>query len=176
MWLKLDLKGMKIELQIKGYLPSDRENWDYQWCDVDFSFVFRGCIDYSRMDDEIILSCEVEELERKINDFIHNKITKRETLELIEPDFVFDFIPSYNMVESGEYTNVAPGHEMSTAIMEWKVNLWNGGLTDNYFSTALDKDDLRVLRDYLRLIMGKLDKDSDEIKAYANAGLIGGQF
>ena len=49
---------------------------------------------------------------------------ERETLAFIEPDFEFEFHPSYNLVESGEYFYAAPGHEMSVAIVEWKVNLW----------------------------------------------------
>ena len=176
MWLKLDLEGMKIELQIKGYQPSDRDNWDYQWCSVDFSFVFPNCINYSKTDDEVMLSCEVEQLEKTIDDFINNRLVEKESIELIEPDFVFVFLPSYNMVEAGEYTYAAPGHEMSSAVMEWKINLWDGGLTDNYFSTTFDKNDLRVLRDYLRLVIGKLDKNSPEIKKYVDSGLIYGQF
>ena len=41
------------------------------------------------------------------------------------------------MVETGICSYAAPGHEMSAAIMEWKVRLWQDGLTDNYFSTIL---------------------------------------
>lgn len=178
MWLKLDIRGMKIELQINGYQRSDKDNWDCQWCDVSFSFEFPGCIDYSKMNDEIILSCEVETLERKIDDFINDRITDKETLELIEPDFVFVFKPSYNMLESGEYEYAAPGYEMSNAVMEWKVNLWerDGRLTNNYFSATLDKAALRVLGDYLRLITGKLNKDSGVIKTYINDRVIYGQI
>lgn len=172
MWLKLELEGVKIELQIKVYQPSNRESWDYQWCDVDFSFIFPGCIDYARTDDEVMLSCEVEELERKINDLINGKLTERETVELIEPDFIFVFIPSYNMVEAGEYTYADPGCEMSAAVMEWKINLWNDGLTDNCFSITFDIDDLRVFRDYLSLVMRKLDKTSPEIKKHIDDGKI----
>lgn len=175
MWLKLDLEGMKIELNIKGYQPSDNESWDYQWCDVDFSFMFPDCINYSKQDDEVMLSCEIETLESKIDDFINDRIKEKETLEFIEPDFAFEFTPSYNKVESGEYSYAAPGHEMSTPIMEWKVNLWSGGLTCNYFSTTFDKDEIRVFRDYLRLVTEKANIDNDDIKEHIKAGLIGGQ-
>lgn len=64
---------------------------------------------------------------------------------------------------------------MSTPIMEWKVNLWSEGLTCNYFSTTFDKDEMRVLRDYLRLVIGKANIDNDDIKEHIEAGLIGGQ-
>lgn len=176
MWLKLDLEGMKVQLQIKGYQPSSRDYWDFQWCKVDFVFVFPGCINYTKQDDEVLLSCEVEELESKLDDFINDKIIKSETLEFIEPDFVFEFQPSYNMVEAGVCSYAAPGHEMSAAIMVWKVHLWQGGLTDNYFSTTLGKEDMKNLRDYLRLVMGKLSKDSIEIRELVGKGMIGGQF
>ena len=176
MWLKLDLEGMKVQLQIKGYEPSSRDHWDFQWCKVDFTFVFPGCLNYMKQDDEVLLSCEVEELEAKLDDFINDKIIKSETLEFIEPDFVFEFQPGYNMEEAGVCSYAAPGHEMSAAFMVWKVRLWQDGLTDNYFSTTLEKEDMRILRDYLRLVVGKLGKDSIEIRELVAKGIIGEQF
>ena len=176
MWLRLDLEGMKVQLQIKGYQPSSRDYWDFQWCKVDFAFAFPECINYTKQDDEVLLSCEVEELEAKLDDFINDKIIKSETLEFIEPDFVFELRPGYNKVEAGVCSYAAPGHEMSAAFMAWKVRLWQDGLTDNYFSTTLDKEDMRILRDYLRLVMGKLSKDCIEIRELVAKGMIGGQF
>ena len=129
-----------------------------------------------KQDDEVLLSCEVEELEAKLDDFINDKIIKSETLEFIEPDFVFEFQPGYNMVEAGVCSYAAPGHEMSAAFMVWKVRLWQDGLTDNYFSTTLEKEDMRILRDYLRLVVGKLGKDSIEIRELVAKGIIGEQF
>lgn len=176
MWLNLDLEGMKIELNIKGYQPSDRVCWDCQWCNVDFLFVFSDCIKYSRKDDEVMLSCEIETLESMIDDFINDRTKEKETLELIEPDFVFVFIPSYNKVKSEEYSYVTSGHETSAAMMEWKVNLWSGGLTCNYFSTTLDKDEMRIMRDYLRLVIGKTNIESDDIKEHIESGVIVGHL
>lgn len=176
MWLKLDLKGMRIDLQIKRYQPFGGENWDCQWCDVDCSFDFPGCISYSMHDAEVLLSCEIDTLESKLDAFINDRIKEKEMLSFIEPDFEFDFFPSYNMVEAGELEYAPPGHEMSAAIVEWKVNLWSDRLTKNYFSTTLYKNDVRVLRDYLRLVIGKFDKNGTEIQEYFKAGLIGGQF
>lgn len=172
MWLKLELCGMKLEFRVKGYQTSSKECWDYQWCDVDFAFRFLGCIDYSKQNDEVLLSCEIENLESEIDDFINNKIKEKKTMDFIEPDFKFEFRPSYNMVEAGEYVYITPEYKMSKGVVEWKVFLWDDGLTDNYFSTILYKDDLRVLRDYLRLVIGKLNIDSFEIQEHIKAGLI----
>ena len=88
MWLKLNIEGMKIELQISNYQQSNKENWDDNWCDIDFSFVFQGCINYSGTS-SVMLSDEVEELEKTITGFIDGKFKERKTLQLIEPDFVF---------------------------------------------------------------------------------------
>lgn len=72
MWLKLNLEGMKIELQISDYQQSNEENWDDNWCNIDFSFVFQGCINYSGTSG-VMLSYEVEELEKTITGFIDGK-------------------------------------------------------------------------------------------------------
>jgi hypothetical protein len=113
--------------------------------------------------------------ESKLHSLVKSR-TVNKTLDFIEPDFEFDFCPSNNKVKPDEYTYAVSKHEISLAIVEWKVNLWCEGLTDNYFSTSLDKEECKVLRDYLRLVMGKLDKDSIEIQEYVKAGFIDGLF
>ena len=172
MWLKLDLEEMKLALQIKDYQLSNSSNEDNRWCKVDFSFSFPDCLHYSKQDEEVMLSSEVEELESYSDYFLNNKIQESKRLELVEPDFVFEFSPSYGMVGWGENPHATPRYEMTSVIMDWKVSLWNQGLTDHYFSTTLRKDDMCILRDYLRLVMGKVDKDSDEIKEHVENGVI----
>ena len=173
MWLKLNIEGMKIELQISNYQQSNKENWDDNWCNIDFSFVFQGCINYSGTS-SVMLSDEVEELEKTITGFIDGKFKERKTLQLIEPDFVFEFTPNNNRVHTEKTEYLTLENEMSSTMMEWKVYLWNGGLTDHYFSITYYKDDLLVLRDYLQLVIGKLDKNSLKIKEYIDAGIIYG--
>ena len=56
--------------------------------------------------------------------------------------------------------------------LEWKINLWNDGLTSNYFSTTLDIDDIKALRCYLSLIMGTITTDDKEVIKYMNKGII----
>ena len=98
----------------------------------------------------------------------------RKTLQLIEPDFVFEFTPNNNRVHTEKTEYLTLENELSSTMMEWKVYLWNGGLTDHYFSITVYKDDLLVLRDYLQLVIGKLDKNSLKIKEYIDAGIIYG--
>ncbi len=56
--------------------------------------------------------------------------------------------------------------------LKWKVKLRCGVMTDNYFLTSFGESEARVLRDYLRLVIGKIDKNSAEIQEYIKAGLI----
>ena len=41
MWLKLDLEGMKLELQIKGYQPSNIENRNDQFRVHQYSYTIK---------------------------------------------------------------------------------------------------------------------------------------
>lgn len=49
MWLKLNLEGMKLELQISNYEPSETEHWDVQWCYVDYHFTFLTALTIQRV-------------------------------------------------------------------------------------------------------------------------------
>lgn len=171
MWLKLNLEGMKINIQIRNYEKSDKDIWDMQYCKVDFSFIFRDIINYENSS-EILLSCEIEKLKEKLDDLLNDRIAKEFELEFIEPDFMFHFslkikkeIYTINQEDTPKYFTTKP-------YLEWKINLWNDGLTSNYFSTTLDIDDIKALRCYLSLIMGTITTDDKEVIKYMNKGII----
>ena len=172
MWLKLNLEGMKLELQISNYEPSETEHWDVQWCYVDYHFTFFNCIDYSKSWDPVLLSCEIEELENNINALLSGKIKKAERMELVEPDFEFVFYPKCYIQEGENGISVMPKQEIADISMEWEVHLWDDGLTANRFITVLDRQDMIILRDYLRLVMGSLSAESMEIQELIKSGKI----
>ena len=39
MWLKLDLSGIKLSMQIRNYRKVSDDDWDSVWCKTDFAFV-----------------------------------------------------------------------------------------------------------------------------------------
>lgn len=171
LWFKLNLEGMKINIQIRNYEKSDKDIWDIQWCKVDFSFIFRDIINYKNSS-EILLSCEIEELKDKLDDLINDRITQEFELDFIEPDFMFLFSPK---IKKEIYTinqEDTPKYFTTEPYLEWKVKLWDDGLTSNYFSTALDIDDIKALRCYLGLIMGTITTDDKEVIKYMNKGII----
>ena len=62
MWLEIDADGIRVNLQIKGYKPSNEDNWYSNWCNCDFLFTSGDWLNYHKENDEVLLSCEVEEL------------------------------------------------------------------------------------------------------------------
>lgn len=56
--------------------------------------------------------------------------------------------------------------------MKLKVNLWNKGLTCNYFSTSFDREEIEVFYLYLSLITNQTSKEDDKINNLIKEGII----
>ena len=164
MRLKIDLNGIMLRLKIKGYTPSTHDDWDSQWCDVDFSFSSGNWLDYHRENDEVLLSCEVETLADSIEKLLDDQIDKVTEISCIEPDFNFILHPKRDLREDPKYTYVRKGYEIADIYMEWTVTFWNERLTDNYLSVTLDRGDMNVLLVYLKYVIGKLNKADHEVE------------
>lgn len=144
MRLKIDLNGIMLRLKIKGYTKSTPEKWDYQWCDVDFSFSSGNWLDYRRENNAILLACEVEELAESVRKLLNDELNEITEISCIEPDFKFILHPK--------------------RYMEWTVTFWNEGLTDNYLSVTLDQGDMKILLVYLNYVMGKYVANDPEVE------------
>lgn len=114
MALSLNIDGMEIYLDIKGYEKTNSENWDDTWCNVDFSFRFQGCINYSKNDAEILLACEVESLEEILTELLEDRLQQTKSVySFIERDFNFELYPKHKIMdENPEVLYVREGHEM----------------------------------------------------------------
>lgn len=184
MWLKLDAEGMNIEIRIKYYEETDADTWDSAWCSVDCNFRLDGYVDYFIGNDEVLMCAEIDELESKLDDFISGKLKNEYSMECIEPYFEFKFNPQRKLTEKdsrrtafyySSYYNMTCN--MTDPFVEWRIIIWTTeGPTGNYLSIPLFMENIIALRDYLRLITGKLDKNSEEIKELANKGVLYGQF
>lgn len=172
MWFKLDLCGIEMNMRIKEYEPSDKEKWDYQWCRVDFSFIGESWLNYQKANDEVLLSCEVEELAHSLDDLLNDKLSEIKTIECIEPDFNFILHPKRDLRNDPKYTYIQKGYEIADIYMEMKIFFWHEGLTDNYLSVTFDRNDLQSLRNYLFLIIGKIDKEDSVIKEMISEGVL----
>lgn len=172
MWIKFDLEGMRFDLKIDGYRPN--QDLDGEWTNVSFSFKFHNIIDYKIYNAEILLSCEVDSIIDDIKDLLDDKLEKSEEYEPCEPDLTFIFNPKYDIRNNPNVTYVAPGCEIQDINIELRVNLWDGGLTSNYFSMTLDRKDIEKLYTYLCYVTKKINRDNPKVVELMNKGIIYG--
>lgn len=152
MWFEMDASGIRIKLQIRGYRPTNKDNWDSQWCKCDFSFSSGDWLNYHKENDEVLLSCEVKQLAESLAELLDNKLMEETEIACIEPDFVFKLFPQKDLRNDPKYLYVRPGCEIQDIYLEWKIYFWDGGLTDNYLTVTLDREETTKLRDYLASI------------------------
>lgn len=110
MSIQIDAAGIIIDLLVKGYRKSNKDNWDEQWCKCDFAFKSDSWLNYQSVDNEVLLSCEIEELEQSLTQLINGEITEKKMIEPIEPDFKFILYPEEDLRNNPNYTYVQPGY------------------------------------------------------------------
>lgn len=49
MWLKLDLSGINLSMQIRNYRKVPEDDWDSTWCKTDFAFVSEEWLNYRKI-------------------------------------------------------------------------------------------------------------------------------
>lgn len=118
-----------------------------------FLVLKKVCYNIHKENDEVLLASEVDELEEKLSKLLDNKLTEIEEMVCIEPDFIFKLYPQTDLREDPKYTYIQPGYEIQDIYLEWKIFFWHGGLTDNYLTITLDRNEIESLRDYLAAII-----------------------
>ena len=172
MWLKLDLSGIKLSMQIRNYRKVSADDWDSTWCKTDFAFVSDDWLNYRKENDEVFLAREIEDLAKSLDDLLNDRLTAPTEFNCIEPDFNFILNPKKDLRLDPKVLYVRPGCEIVDIDMEWKISFWHDGLTANYLSVTLNRTDIESLLLYLRLVMGEVRESSPEIKALISKGVI----
>ena len=172
MWLKLNLSGIRLSMQIRNYRRTSEEDWLSVWCKTDFSFVADKWLNYCEDDSEVFLAREIEDLAKSLDDLLNDRLTAPTEFNCIEPDFNFILNPKKDLRLDPKVLYVRPGCEIVDIDMEWKISFWDEGLTDNYLSVSLVRSDIECLLSYLRLVMGEVQESAPEIKALMNNGVV----
>ena len=172
MWLKLNLSGIRLSMQIRNYRRTSEEDWLSVWCKTDFSFVADKWLNYCEDDSEVFLAREIEDLAKSLDDLLNDRLTAPTEFNCIEPDFNFILNPKKDLQLDPKVLYVRPGCEIVDIDMEWKISFWHDGLTANYLSVTLNRTDIESLLLYLRLVMGEVRESSPEIKALISKGVI----
>ena len=110
-------------------------------------------MNYHRENDEVLLACEVEELETTLTKLLNDELEEVEEIRCIEPDFVFFIHPKRDLRNDPKYTYVRPGYEIADIYVEWQVYFWNEGLTDNFLTVTLGREEIVRFRDYLSSVI-----------------------
>lgn len=155
MWFEIDASGIKIKLQINGYKPTNKENWDSEWCRCDFLFTSGDWLNYHKENDEVLLCSEIDELAETLTELLDNKILEEREILCIEPDFIFKLYPETDLRDNPQYTYIQPGYEIQDIYLEWRIYFWYEGLTDNYLTITFDRDKIESFRDYLVLVRSR---------------------
>ena len=172
MWIKFDLEGMKFELNIDKYYPN--QNLDGRWTEVTCNFEFSNVIKYKISHDEILLCCEVDEIRNSLERLLNNELNEIKEYQPCEPDLTFILNPKYDIRNDPNTIYVKPGFEIRDIKLQLRVNLWDDGLTDNYFSMTLYREDIDNLYTYLCYVTKKFDKDNPKVQELINSGIIYG--
>lgn len=159
MYLKLDLDGFIVDLRIRRYRKTSKNDWDDVWCKTDFSFVFEPYFNYSKNNYEVLLAFEIDEMVETFEALVSGQISERTVLEFIEPDFCFILNPDNESVVD----NGSDSQYNAYVAMEWRIAFWNDGLTSNHLSLYLDRDDITALLTYLKIVSGRLSADAPEV-------------
>lgn len=158
MWFNLDANGIMIRLQINKYHPTsdeEGEEWYSHWCEVDYSFTSKDWLNYHGNQDEVLLSGEVEMLEKALTALLRDQIPEVEVFSCVEPDFKFILHPKRDRRKDGVICR--PGLEIADIYLEWEIYFWDEGLTDNHLTIVLERNSIRAFRDYLSdIIRSKL--------------------
>lgn len=155
MLFERNLGGIDVILRIENYQPSSKHEFGDWWCDCGFSFrmgKLAEIISYRKDHDELLMPEEIDELAIVLTDLLEGRITEPRELPMTEPDFVFMLYPIKDLRTDPKYTYVAPGHEFQDIYVEWRVYFWNEGLTDNFLTLTLYRDDIIAFRDFFEAI------------------------
>lgn len=170
MWLKLDLNGIMFHLKINNYIKTNYSNWDDVWCTVDLCLESEPWLKY-HIQSDILLASEVDDLVNILEGILIGSYTEYTEFSFIEPDFCLCFHPNpdYNSLNDlNEYES-----RLNDISLEWRIFLWDGGLTNNYISVTFQRTYIKYLLTYLKVITGELsEENNNEIKELVQKNIL----
>lgn len=172
MWLRLDLDGIILTLRIKDYRRVPDDDWDSTWCKVDFSFVSEPWLDYRQTDSEVFLAREIDDLREALEALLTGRMTAPSEFICIEPDFRLLLRPREDLRNDPKVIYISPGHEMADIGIEWQVYFWHEGLTGNFLTVSLGREEILELLVYLRLVSGMMSEDDPAVKVLTRLNII----
>ena len=174
MWLKLDLDGINFQLKITNYTQhEDRSEYPEDWCNVSMKYQSGEWLDYVVDRQQLLLSDEVDDLQSALSRFLNDEFMNAEVLGFAEPDIKFILYPKRDVRDDPNLLYISPeANPIQDILMDLRVSFWNGGLTANYLSLCMDREDIEMLHKYLMLVTEKIDVDSEDIQKMISGGYL----
>ncbi len=145
MGLKLNWKEMEFSLEIRNYrTPRERDDWD-NWCKVDLNVKVGDYIDYSVIDDEMLMSREALSLLSGLEKLLDGGLTKQMQIGFIEPDLTFELYPRSTLGED----ELDVWAELLIALRLKDTN-YNGAM----LTLPFERGDIEELLKYLKGVVG----------------------
>lgn len=141
MGLKLTWQEMEFLLEIRNYRTAcERDDWD-NWCKVDLRVKVGEYMDYSVINDEMLMSQEVLSLSRGLEKLLNGGITKQTQIDFIEPDLTFELYPKSTLGKN----EIDEWAELLIALRLKDTN-YNGAV----LTLPLERGDIKALLEYLK--------------------------
>lgn len=145
MGLKLNWKEMEFSLEIRNYrTPRERDDWD-NWCKVDLNVKVGDYMDYSVIDDEMLMSREALSLLSGLEKLLDGGLTKHMQIGFIEPDLTFELYPRSTLGED----ELDVWAELLIALRLKDTN-YNGAV----LTLPFERGDIEELLKYLKGVVG----------------------
>lgn len=145
MGLKLNWKEMEFSLEIRNYrTPRERDDWD-NWCKVNLNVKVGDYIDYSVIDDEMLMSREALSLLSGLEKLLDGGLTKQMQIGFIEPDLTFELYPRSTLGED----ELDVWAELLIALRLKDTN-YNGAV----LTLPFERGDIEELLEYLKGVVG----------------------
>ncbi len=146
MVLKLMWKEMEFSIKIGGYTaPCDNYRCEDNWCKVDLQVKVGDYMDYYVENDEMLASCEVLSLARRLENLLNGGITKQTQIGFTEPDLTFELYPKSALGKD----ELDVWAEMHIALRLKDTN-YNGAV----LILPLERGDIEMLLHYLKGVVG----------------------
>ena len=138
---KMTGDDIDFSLEIRQYrTPSKDDKWD-NWCKCDMRVKVGDYLDYSVLDDEFLMSCEVLSLLRELEKLLGGEITRNKSIGFIEPDLTFEMYPR-SMIGRDE---IDVWVELLIALRRSDTN-YNGAV----LTLPLERGNIESLLEYLK--------------------------
>lgn len=144
-----NISGMEIMLRIDNYQSPSKHEYGDWWCDCGFTFRLGSIINYTAEHEELLMPEDVDSLSVALTSLLDGDMTKPEEVVMTEPDFVFMLYPKKDLRTDSRYLYIQKGCEIQDIYAEWQIYFWHDGLTSNYLTVTLDREDIISLRDFL---------------------------